>query len=84
MDKVFVSLSDWIEETIEKTVNKLVQMKLDELNAELWTREKVAERLGMSPGTFDKYYRNDKNFPKELPAVRWKKAEIIAWLNNKY
>ncbi|HES9067561.1 TPA: hypothetical protein VPG57_000007 [Streptococcus pyogenes] len=83
MDNILMSLSDWIEETIEKTVNKLVQMKLDELNAELWTREKVADRLRMSPSTFDKYYRYDKNFPSELPGVRWKKAEIIAWLNNK-
>ncbi|EZL85350.1 hypothetical protein Z283_00020 [Streptococcus pyogenes ABC020044203] len=83
MDNILMSLSDWIKEFIEKTVNKLVQMKLDELNAELWTREKVAERLNMSPGTFDKYYRHDKNFPTELPAVRWKKAEIIDWLNNK-
>lgn len=83
MDNILMSLSDWIKEFIEKTVNKLVQMKLDELNAELWTREKVAERLNMSPSTFDKYYRRDKYFPKELPAVRWKKAEIIAWLNNK-
>ncbi|ERL21885.1 hypothetical protein HMPREF1231_0066 [Streptococcus pyogenes GA06023] len=40
MDNILMSLSDWIKEFIEKTVNKLVQMKLDELNAELWTREK--------------------------------------------
>lgn len=57
MDNILMSLSDWIKEFIEKTVNRLVQMKLDELNAELWTREKVAERLNMSPSTFDKYYK---------------------------
>ncbi|CAW93220.1 helix-turn-helix transcriptional regulator [Streptococcus equi] len=83
MDNILMSLSDWIKEIIEKTVNRLVQIKLDEANAELLTREKVADRLNMSPATFDKYYRYDKNFPSELPGVRWKKAEIIAWLNNK-
>ncbi|QXF27074.1 hypothetical protein VB13_06295 [Streptococcus pyogenes] len=48
MDNILMSLSDWIKEFIEKTVNKLVQMKLDELNAELWTREKVAETHNMN------------------------------------
>ncbi|HEK9242149.1 TPA: hypothetical protein SUJ37_002053, partial [Streptococcus equi subsp. equi] len=57
MDNILMSLSDWIKEIIEKTVNRLVQIKLDEANAELLTREKVADRLNMSPATFDKYYR---------------------------
>ncbi|HEK9288853.1 TPA: hypothetical protein SUJ43_002035, partial [Streptococcus equi subsp. equi] len=45
MDNILMSLSDWIKEIIEKTVNRLVQIKLDEANAELLTREKVADRL---------------------------------------
>ncbi|WP_307975905.1 hypothetical protein [uncultured Streptococcus sp.] len=84
MDNILQSLSDWIREKIEKTCDRLVQIKLDEANAELWTREKVANRLNMSPATFDKYYRYDDKFPKELPGTRWRKAEIIAWLNNNY
>lgn len=84
MDNILMSLSNWIKETIQKAVDTLVKMKTDELNAELWTREKVADKLNMSPATFDKYYRYDEHFPKELPATRWRKAEIIAWLNNKY
>lgn len=84
MDDIFKKLSDWIREQIETVTDELVRIQVEELNATLWTREEVCKRLNVSPTTFDNYYRYDQGFPKELPARRWKKAEIIAWLNGNY
>ncbi|MGT2959342.1 hypothetical protein A9Q68_10170 [Streptococcus bovimastitidis] len=84
MDDIFKKLSDWIREQIESVTNDIVRLKTEELNATLWTREEVCNKMNLSPTTFDNYYRYDPTFPKELPAKRWKKAEVLAWLNGNY
>lgn len=84
MDEIFKTLSSWIRDQIKAATDDIVRLKTQELNATLWTREEVCKKLNLSPATFDNYYRYDPGFPKELPAKRWKKAEIIAWLNGKY
>lgn len=84
MENIVLGLTNWIKEIIERTVNELVQAKLEEMYAELWNKQKVLEKLDVSSRTFDEYFRYDPNFPKELPCTRWRKYEIIAWMNGKY
>ena len=82
MDNVLLSLSEWIKSIIENTVNNLVAVRELELNATTLGRQEVAEMLGISVDSFDKYYRYSKDFPKELPGKRWSKIAIINYLNK--
>lgn len=82
MDDIFKSLKDWIKTTITDVVDKLVAIKLAELESTLLKRKEVAEMLRIDVTTFDDYYRYMDGFPRELPAKRWSKLEIIKWLEN--
>lgn len=84
MESIFDSLKSWIMETVSWAVNTLVQMRIEEQNATLWTKTDVCKCLGVSSKTFDEHYRYNEElgFPKELPACRWKKADVVRWCNN--
>ena len=82
MDKIFIDLSEWIKEQIIKAIDKLVDLRLQEYNSRLLTKEEVADKLGMNPTTFDRHYRYMPGFPKELPACRWSLPAINEWIAN--
>lgn len=82
MGNIQESIENWIKSIIENTINSLVERRELELNATTLGRQEVAEMLGISVDSFDKYYRYSKDFPKELPGKRWSKIAIINYLNK--
>lgn len=82
MDNIQEQLGDWIKNVIQSTVSGLIEKQEIELNATTLNRKDVADMLGISTDSFDKYYRYSPDFPKELPGKRWSKLAIINYLKK--
>lgn len=82
MNDIQEQLGSWIKNIIQNTVSILIDKQEIELNATTLNRKDVADMLGISPDSFDKYYRYSPDFPKELPGKRWSKLAIINYLNK--
>lgn len=82
MDKIFVDLSDWIKEQVTKAIDLLVNMYIEQYDSRLIGRKEVAEKLNVSPATFDNLYRNMEGFPRELPACKWSLPAVNRWIQK--
>ncbi|AAL97098.1 DNA-binding protein [Streptococcus pyogenes] len=83
MDKILLSLSDWIKSIIKDTLNKLIEIESENDNyPELMDISTTSNFLGIGETTFRNQYRYMQDFPKELPAKRWSKRAIKKWLSE--
>ncbi|MFA9413317.1 hypothetical protein ACERC8_01520 [Streptococcus sp. E29BA] len=85
MEKAFDGFIEWLKGVILETLDKLVQLRLMELEADVYTLKEVAEKLRMSTDTFRAYQHEYEalGFPKELPTKKWKKLAVLNWLADK-
>lgn len=86
MDKAFDGFIEWLKATIIECLDKLVQLRINELDGCLINLKEVSRLMNMSPETF-RFYQHDfeeLGFPKELPCKKWKKLAVLDWLADKH
>lgn len=82
MIEILETIKDFITTTVTETVDKLVDLRLSELEDGLMTRKEVAQKLRIDVTTFDDHYRHMNGFPKELPGCRWSRPAVNRWLSE--
>lgn len=86
MDKAFDGFIEWLKGVILDTLDKLVRLRVMELEGTVYNVKEVAEKLGMTPETFRAYQHEYEalGFPKELPGKKWKKLAVLKWLADEH
>lgn len=82
MENPFESFLSWIKANFQEWMDKMLELRLMELEAGVLTVSEVAEKLGMSAETFRAYQHEYEalGFPKELPGKKWQKLAVLRWL----
>lgn len=85
MDKAFDGFIEWLKGVILEAIDKLIQLRVMELDGTLLTLTEMSKLLNMGPDTFRAHQHEFEalGFPKELPTKKWKKLAVLQWLADK-